>query len=60
MKREYKMFGHNDTGYCAMMSTRHGWQQVSFWYTTPKRLIRYWATKNGLIYNQNTNRFTEK
>lgn len=60
MEREYKIYHHHDMGYCAMISTRYGWQQVSFWYTTPGRLITYWAKKNGLHYNKNTNRFTEK
>lgn len=60
MERVYIMYHHKDMGYCAMIKTSFAWQQVSFWYTTPKRLIRYWAKKNGLIYDDTTNHFTEK
>lgn len=60
MKRVYIMYHHKDMGYCAMLKTSFGWQQVSFWYTTANRLIRYWAKKNGLIYDDTTNHFTEK
>lgn len=60
MEREYRMYHNSDMGYCAMLKTSYGWHQVSFWYTTKWRLITYWAKKNGLIYNAQTNRFTEK
>lgn len=60
MEKEYKMYHHADMGYCATLKTSYGWQQVSFWYTTKTRLITYWAKKNDLIYNAQTNRFTEK
>lgn len=52
MEREYKMYHHHDMGYCAMLKT--------IWYTTPGRLITYWAKKNGLHYKKYVNRFTEK
>lgn len=45
MKRVYIMCHHKDMGYCAMLKTSFGWQQVSFWCTTANRLIRYWAKK---------------
>ena len=60
MERQYKMYHHPDMGYCAMLKTSFGWQQVSFWYTTQGRLITYWAKKNGLHYKKYVNRFTEK
>ena len=60
MEREYKVYYHKDMGCCAMLKTSFGWQQVSFWYTSLARLITYWAKKNGLAYNAQTNRFTEK
>lgn len=30
MKRVYIMCHHKDMGYCAMLKTSFGWQQVSF------------------------------
>lgn len=59
MNREYRAYYHHDMGYCAMMRESFGWQQVSLWYTTLNRLVRYWGAKNGLSYNRETNRFTE-
>lgn len=55
--REYKMFRHPDMGYCAMVATSFGWQQVSPWYTSPGRLNYYWCKPMGLLLNRKTNRF---
>lgn len=55
--QEYKMCRHPDMGYCVMVSTRFGWQQVSNWYTSPGRLSYYWGLKNSMVLNKKTNRF---
>ena len=60
MERVYIMCHHSDMGYCAMLKTSFGWEQVSPWYTTKGRLITYWAKKNCLHYKKDVNRFTDK
>ncbi len=55
--KEYKIFRHSDMGYCAMVKTSFGWQQVSFWYTSPGRLSYYWGKPNGMSLNEKTNHF---
>ena len=47
--QEYKMYRHPDMGYCAMVSTRYGWHQVSLSY--------YWGLKNSMALDKKTNRF---
>lgn len=62
MKRRYR--AHNDPikGWCAELSTDNfrTWKQVSFWYTTLKRLCYYFGLKNGLILDPETNFFVPK
>ena len=55
--QEYKMYRHPGMGYCAMVSTRYGWQQVSLWYASPGRLSYYWGLKNSMVFDKKTNRF---
>lgn len=59
MKLYYRMYHDKIHGYCAHLKRGKSgeWKQVSFWYTNPERLCRYWATKNGFVLDPTTNFF---
>ena len=60
MERVYKMYHHPDMGYCAMLKTSFGWQQVSLWYASQGRLIIYWAKKKRFEISQRNKPFHGK
>lgn len=57
MKLIYRVHKDPVKGWCAQLSTDNAktWKQVSFWYTTLKRLCYYFASKNGLVLDPTTN-----
>ena len=59
MKPLYRVHKDPVKGWCAQLSTDNAktWKQVSFWYTTLKRLCYYFASKNGLVLDPTTNFF---
>ena len=59
MKLLYRVHRDPVKGWCAQLSTDNAktWKQVSFWYTTLKRLCYYFASKNGLVLDPTTNFF---